>query len=102
MPNCVIYKSLFVKPEFRSFGLGVHLFVASANRQLTDEKVTKAMFIVLKENTPMVKFVNRHIAPYLTAINSYWKSSKLLQTSTMTKQNCSSSHSLSQTMPNRT
>ncbi|MBD0266428.1 MAG: GNAT family N-acetyltransferase, partial [Tolypothrix sp. Co-bin9] len=66
MPNCVIYKSLFVKPELRSIGLGVHLFVASANRQLTDEKVTEAMFIVLKENTQMVRFINRHITPYLT------------------------------------
>jgi GNAT superfamily N-acetyltransferase len=86
-PNFVIYKSLFVKPELRSIGLGVHLFVASANRQLTDEKVTGAMFVVLKENTQMVRFVNRHITPYLTAINSFWKSSKLLQSSTLIEHN---------------
>jgi GNAT superfamily N-acetyltransferase len=81
-PNFVIYKPLFVKPELRSIGLGIHLFVASANRQLTDEKVTDAMFIILTGNTLMVRFVKRHIIPYLTAVNSFWKSSKLLQSST--------------------
>jgi hypothetical protein len=94
-PSFVIYKSLFVKPELRSIGLGVHLFVASANRQLTDEKVTEAMFIVLKNNTAMVRFVNRHITPYLTAINNFWKSSKLLRTSTVIELDRSTSHSSS-------
>jgi hypothetical protein len=69
--------------------------VASANRQLTDEKVTEAMFIVLKDNTAMVRFVNRHITPYLTAINNFWKSSKLLRTSTVIELDRSPSHSSS-------
>lgn len=94
-PNFVIYKSLFVKSELRSIGLGVHLFVASANRQLTDKKVTEAMFIVSKENTQMVRFINRHITPYLTAINSFWKSYKLLQTPTLIERDRSLSHSSS-------
>ena len=94
-PSFVIYKSLFVKPELRSIGLGVHLFVASANRQLTDEKVTKAMFIVLKDNTRMLRFVKRHIVPYLTATNNFWKSSKLLQASTLIERDRSPSHSSS-------
>ncbi len=93
MQNCVIYKSLFVKPEFRSTALGVHLLAASINRQLTDEKVTEAMFVVLKDNTSMVRFVNRRLAPYLTAINSFWNSSKLLQTSTAIERDRSMSHS---------
>jgi ribosomal protein S18 acetylase RimI-like enzyme len=95
MPNCVAYKSLFVKPEFQSIGLGVHLFVASANRQLSDEKVTEAMFIVLKDNTRMLRFVKRHIVPYLTATNNFWKSSKLLRTSTVIELDRSPSHSSS-------
>jgi GNAT superfamily N-acetyltransferase len=95
MPNCVTYRVLFIKPELRSIGLGVHLFVASAHRQLADEKLTSAMFIVLAENTAMVRFVNRHITPYLTSINSFWKSSKLLQSSTLIEHNHSPAHSLS-------
>jgi GNAT superfamily N-acetyltransferase len=92
MPNCVVYKALFIKPEFQTTGLGVHLLAASINRQLTDEKVTEAMFIVLAENTMMLRFVKRHLSPYLTAINSFWKSSKLLQTSTSIEQNLALFH----------
>ena len=95
MPNCVTYKALFVKPEFRSLAIGVYLLAASINLQLTDDKVTEAMFIVLTENTRMVRFVNRRLAPYLTAINSFWKSSKLVPTSTLIERNRSPSHSLS-------
>jgi len=78
-PNCVSYSSLFVKPEYRSIGLGLHLLVASINRQIVDRSVTAGLFIVLQENTAMTKFMTRHLAPYLTAINTYWKSSKLIQ-----------------------
>jgi GNAT superfamily N-acetyltransferase len=95
MPNCVTYKALYVKPEFRSLAIGVYLLAASINLQLTDDKVTEAMFIVLTENLAMMRFVNRRLAPYLTAINSCWKSSKLLQTPTLIEGNRFPSHSLS-------
>ena len=78
-PNCVSYSSLFIRPEYRSIGLGLHLLLASVNRQIVDKSVTMVSFIVLQENTAMVKFMTRHLAPYLTTINSYWKSSKLIQ-----------------------
>ncbi len=87
MPNFVVYRALFIKPEFQTTGLGVHLLAESINRQLTDEKVTEAMFIVQAENTMMTRFMKRHLAPYLTAINSFWKSSKSLQTSTSIEEN---------------
>jgi ribosomal protein S18 acetylase RimI-like enzyme len=93
MPNGVIYKALFVKPEFRAIGLGIHLLAASINRRLTDEKGTEAMFIVLADNKLMVRFVKRHLAPYLTAINSFWRSSKLMQASTSIEQNLALFHS---------
>ena len=95
MPNCVTYKVLFVKPEFRTIGLGVHLLAASINRQFSDEQVTKAKFIVLADNTKMVRFVNRHLAPYLTSINSFWKSSKLLQRYKSLEKNQFATQSLS-------
>jgi GNAT superfamily N-acetyltransferase len=80
-PHCVSYSSLFVRPEYRSIGLGIHLLAASINRQNVDKSVPTGLFIVLQENTAMVKFMTRHLAPYLTAINTYWKSSKLIQLS---------------------
>ncbi|MEG4458983.1 GNAT family N-acetyltransferase [Microcoleus sp. N9_A1] len=95
MPNGAIYKALFIKPDFRAMGLGIHLLAASINRRLTDKKGTEAMFIVLAENKIMVRFVNRHLAPYLTSINSFWKSSKLMASSTSIEQNQILSHSIS-------
>lgn len=94
LPNCVVYKSLFVKPEFRSSCLGASLIAASLNRQITDEAVTEGMVIFLEENTTMMKFLNRRLAPYLTSINRFWKSTKLLQPSPVIEQNHSPVHSL--------
>lgn len=94
LPNCVVYKSLFVKPEFRSSSLGASLIAASLNRQIADETVTEGMVIFLEENTTMTKFLNRRLAPYLTSINRFWKSSKLLQSAPVVKQNNSPVHSL--------
>ena len=93
MPNLVVYRALFIKPEFQGTGLGIHLLAASINRQITDEKVTEALFIILAENKKMVRFVNRHLAPYLTSINSFWKSSKLMAASTAIEQNLALFHS---------
>jgi GNAT superfamily N-acetyltransferase len=94
MSNGIIYKTLFVKQEFRAIGLGIHLLAASINRRLADQKGTEAMFIILAENKTMVRFVKRHLAPYLTAINSFWRSSKSLQTSRSIERNQILSHSL--------
>jgi GNAT superfamily N-acetyltransferase len=79
IPSFVSFKSLFVKEKFRSTGLGIHLLTASINRQALDEKVTDAMFIALLENTQMVRFVHRHLAPYLTSVINYWKASKSIK-----------------------
>lgn len=79
MPNLVNYASLFVKPEYRASGLGIHVLAASINRQIADKTVTNGLFTVLQENTAMVKFMTKNLAPYLTSINTYWKSSKFIQ-----------------------
>ena len=80
-PGFVYFQSQFVKSEFRSIGLGIHLLAAAINRQLLDETVTHAIFVILKENARMVRFVHVHLAPYLKAIHSCMKSSKLLPSS---------------------
>jgi hypothetical protein len=80
-PSLVYFQSRFVKSEFRSIGLGIHLLAASINRQFLDKTVTSAIFTILTENTGMVRFVHRHLAPYLTSIHSCMKSSKLLSSS---------------------
>jgi GNAT superfamily N-acetyltransferase len=78
-PIFVSYCSLFVKSEYRLIGLGIHLLVASINRQIVNKSVTAGLFVILQENTAMIKFMTRHLSPYLTSINTYWKSSKLIQ-----------------------
>jgi GNAT superfamily N-acetyltransferase len=88
MPNCVNYRSLFVKPEFQAIGRAIPLLFASINRQITNQEVTNGLFFVLNENLPMMRFANHRLAPYLTAMNLFWKSSKLLQSPTANKGNC--------------
>ena len=82
-PSFVNFKSRFVKGKFRTIGLGIHLLTASINRQVLDEKVTDAMFTAKLDNAEMVRFVHRHMAPYLTSVINYWKASKLIQTSAL-------------------
>ena len=63
-PNCVSYSSLFVRPEYRSIGLGIHLLVASINRQIVDRSVTAGLFIVLHENTNIMITLYSHCFEY--------------------------------------
>lgn len=93
-PSCVSYSSLFVKPEYRSIGLGFHLLVASINRQIVDRSVTAGLFVVLQESTAMTKFMTRHLAPYLTEIRTHWKSSKLIQLPESSERDSTLSRSL--------
>ncbi|MEA5574318.1 GNAT family N-acetyltransferase [Calothrix sp. UHCC 0171] len=76
--DTTIYSSLFVKPELQKLGRAIPLLAASINRQLQESEIKQAIFLVLADNTPMIKFVKRHLAPYLTSIRQYWKSSKIL------------------------
>lgn len=76
--DTVRYSVLFVRPDLQSIGRSIPLLATAIRRQLEDPQVTKAIFIVLLENAPMVKFVHRRLSPYLTEMQQAWKSSKVL------------------------
>ncbi len=77
--DTVLYTSLFVRQELQRLGYAIPLLATAIRLQLESTKDTKAVFTVDANNTPMVKFVYRRLAPYLTDIRKSWGSSKLLK-----------------------
>ena len=76
--DTVRYNALFIRPDLQSIGRAIPLLATAIRCQLEDPQVTKGIFVVLSENTPMVKFVHRRLSPYLSEILQWWKSSKVL------------------------
>lgn len=81
--DTVRYSALFVKPALQSVGRAIPLLATAIRRQLEDPQVTKGIFIVLLDNAPMMKFVDRRLSPYLTGIQQTWKASKVLTSSSV-------------------
>jgi GNAT superfamily N-acetyltransferase len=66
--DTIRYSTMYVEPPFQQLGRGVSLFVEAIKRQL-DSPIPKGKYAVAKENMPMIRFVQRHAAPYLTALS---------------------------------
>jgi GNAT superfamily N-acetyltransferase len=67
-PDTIRYSTMYVEPPFQKLGRGVSLFIESLQRQI-DSPIAKGKYAVAKENMPMIRFVQRHAAPYLTALS---------------------------------
>ena len=65
-PDTLAYEALFVSPEYEFLSRGVALLAEAIRRQYA-LGVHKGAWAVLADNAPMLKFVERRMAPYLTA-----------------------------------
>jgi GNAT superfamily N-acetyltransferase len=77
-PDTVRYTSLFVQQELQSLGRAIPMLAAAIKLHIEHWKGYQAMFTVAVDNTPMVKFVHRRLAPYLVSVRQSMESSKLL------------------------
>ena len=59
------YSTMFVEKRFQRLGRGISLLAESIRRQAKSE-VPYCLFAVARENHRMQRFVERHLAPYLT------------------------------------
>jgi GNAT superfamily N-acetyltransferase len=76
-PDTIRYSSLFVDAKYQKLGRGISLLSQSIQRQIASE-IENYTFSVAWENQPMIKFLERHLRPYLTGMGSSRKTVKPL------------------------
>jgi GNAT superfamily N-acetyltransferase len=76
--DTVRYTKLFVREDLQPLGRAISLLSAAIKLQLESRETTKAVFTVVANNTPMVRFVYRRLAPYLSSVRQSWEASILL------------------------
>lgn len=65
--DTIRYSTLFVAERFRARARGISLLSAAIQRQIVSP-VTNYTFAVAAENAAMLRFVQRHLQPYLTGM----------------------------------
>ncbi|MBD2513761.1 GNAT family N-acetyltransferase [Nostoc sp. FACHB-973] len=78
-PDTIRYTSLFVKKELQSIGRAIPLLATAINTHVQHRKSHQAVFTVDMNNEPMMKFVQRRLAPYLVSIRQSMQTCKVLQ-----------------------
>ncbi len=77
-PDTIRYSSLFVREPYQKLGRAIPLLSESIKRQINSE-IEKCIFSVAAENQLMLRFLERHLRPYLTGIGFSRRAVKLLQ-----------------------
>lgn len=75
-PDTIRYTQMFVHPEAQILSQSVLLLAKAIQLQVQAKEATKGTFRVDIDNTPMVNFVYRRLAPYLEDIRKSLKVSK--------------------------
>lgn len=77
-PDTIRYSSLFVNQDLPKIRCAIPLLAAALKRQIENPELPTLTFVVMAYNTPMIRFLHRHLAPYLTSIHPAWTATKLL------------------------
>jgi GNAT superfamily N-acetyltransferase len=65
-PDTIRYTALFVRQDFQKMGRAISLLAKAINLH-NSSNIPEGLFVVDPENKFMLRFVNRHMAPYLTS-----------------------------------
>lgn len=78
-PHTIRYTQMYVHPDYKPLSQSI-LFLGKAIKLQCEAvpEVPNATFRVETDNTPMVNFVNRRLAPHLENIRHVWRVSKYL------------------------
>jgi len=76
--DTVRYTKLFIRQDLQRLGRAIPLLATAIRLQLEVMEETQAVFTVFADNTAMVKFIHKRLAPYLTNIRQSLKASKVL------------------------
>jgi GNAT superfamily N-acetyltransferase len=85
-PNTIRYTSLFVKEEIQSIGRAIPLLATSIKIHVQHRESYQAVCTVAIDNAPMVKFVQRRLAPYLVSMRQSMQSFKLMDSDATVQQ----------------
>ncbi len=78
-PDTIRYTAMDVHPDYQPLSRSILFLAKAIDLQCkTVPEVPKATFMVKIDNTPMVNFVHRRLAPYLENIRHSWRVSKTL------------------------
>lgn len=76
-PDTIEYRCMFVRQDLQKLGRGIALFVNAIKIQ-NKANVPNGIWRVKLDNPPMLRFVKKHMKPYLTSFDKVSCSSKLL------------------------
>ena len=78
-PDTIRYTQMYVNPDYQPLSRSILFLAKAIDIQFkTTPEVPKATFRVKTDNTPMVNFVHRRLAPHLEDIRYAWRVSKTL------------------------
>jgi GNAT superfamily N-acetyltransferase len=66
-PDTISYNSMFVRQDLQKMGRGISL-VANAIQRQAQANIPRGIYAVWLTNTPMIRFVKKHMIPYLTSL----------------------------------
>lgn len=76
--NMVLFKSQFIREEYRRLGRGILLIAEAIRRASEIEGMAYGMFVVEKDNADMLRLANRHFAPFVIRRKSFFSFQKQL------------------------
>jgi GNAT superfamily N-acetyltransferase len=77
-PDTIRYTQMYVNPDSQPLSRSTLLLAKAIQLQVDRLPHTKGTFRVDMDNTPMVKFVQRRLQPYLDEMRLVWSAEKLL------------------------
>lgn len=67
-PDTIRYSYGFIRQDLQKMGRLISLIANAVQLQIDAETIPNGIFVVSCDRTPMIQFVRKHMAPYLTAI----------------------------------
>ncbi|MBG1259741.1 GNAT family N-acetyltransferase [Nostoc commune] len=75
--DTIRYTKLFVREDLQPLGRAIPLLAKAIRLQLETKEDSKAVFTVLANNTPMVKFIYKRFVPHQLSIRQSWGTTKV-------------------------
>jgi len=76
--NMVLFKTQFIREDYRKLGRGMLLIAEAIRRTSKIEGMAYGMFVMDKDNADMIRLANKHFAPYVIHRKMFYSFQKAL------------------------